>query len=294
MNYQERVIESALQYGAVNARSASLETLSMALCGIAFAIVAFARSIRGFVTGILLLAAGLGFIVMSLSRGPIAAVMIAIMFALMVLPFRRSFRFMFVAAAAVAINLGAVFLFFPDVANSIFENVIERVETFEKLQADKSLKSRLSEYETLVTKHVPASPIIGHGFGVRYKFYDKAFQRTTRAIFMHNGYIYPFYKFGLGVGLFFLMALFYPVGRLLIVDRRSLSREHHQFLAGGVAVLVSLLVSNFTSMNILYYVDVVLYTLAFAALDYVTAPAARRVRIEQATTAPALLKRGVA
>ena len=55
--------------------------------------------------------------------------------------------------------------------------------------------------------HVKTNPIVGHGMGVSYQFWDITWELTRRKPFIHNGYAALWFKFGLW-GLITVMTFF--------------------------------------------------------------------------------------
>ena len=267
--YQERVIESLMAYGEVNARSTIYEHLSIVFVCICFAWITFANRWKSRLIGIGLFSFGGAVLVISLSRGPIVGAMAAILFGLLFVPFARIFRFGASFLLIVLLNLGVASLVFPSLIESIFDSIGRRAATMEQLSGDASLQSRILESKTLIERRIPASPVIGHGYGVRYLFYDLAVRYSHRTGYTHNGYLFPIYKFGIPAGLLLLFTLFSPLIRIPFSSYGTLSREHRMFLVGAVSGLVGLLVSNLTAQNLSTYLHLVIYAALFAVIDYV-------------------------
>lgn len=268
MNYQERVIQSALTFGAVNARSAVNEPLSGVLFCAFFILLAAARTFRVRLVAIAGMSIFAGLLILSLSRGPIIAAFGGAFIGLaLIFPFRIP-RMSVSILVALAINIGLVFVFLPGFASSIFDNITTRLETVERLSGDKSLDSRLDEYRALFEEYIPASPVIGYGFGVRFRFYNELTSSTVYPFFTHSGYLHALYKFGIPAGLILLSLFFVPLLRFPFASVRTWSREKRIVYAICFSGMITLMVSNLTSNTITYYTEIMILSLILALFDY--------------------------
>ncbi len=268
MTYQEKVVASALAFGEVNARSAMNEPLSAVLFCCCFALVVGARK---FWTRLLALG-GLsifgGLLVLSLSRGPIVATAVGTLTVLFLLYRRRALRVLLYALVALVVNVGAAFLLLPDFAESIFANIEGRFQTVERLGSDVSFGSRFAESKSLYTEFIPASPLIGYGFGVPYTFYDPVFEVTSRPYYTHNGYLHALFKFGVPLGvLLLLLVLLSPLLRYPYAGVRRLDRNSRLILAGALASQIALVLINVTSNVMTYYTELLLLAILLALFD---------------------------
>ena len=268
MNYQERVVESALTFGAVNARSAMNEPLSAVLFSAFFALMLGARTFRIRVLALGGISLFAGLLVLSLSRGPIIATALGCVTILMLLYRRRVARVLVYAVVALGVNVGAAFLILPDFAASIFENIEGRFETVQQISGDQSFSSRSSEYRALYAEFIPASPIIGYGFGVPYRFYDAPFEVTAEPYYTHNGYLSVAFKFGIPAGLLLILILFSPIFRFPYASVGSFDPYRKMILAGALAGLIAMLLINVTSNVLAYYTEIMLLAILLAVFDY--------------------------
>lgn len=267
MNYQEKVVATALAFGSVNARSSMNELLSSVLVCANFAIVAMSRRML-----VRLLALGgfalfFGILVLSLSRGPILSTVAGCAVALVLVARRRIGRIALYGIIAAALNLGAAMLLFPDYVESIGENMLSRFEAVETIGGDKALGSRFVESQALVEEFIPASPLIGHGFGVPYTFYDAPFRVTSRAYYTHNGYLSPLFKFGIPLGAALIFVILSPLFRLPFASLRQWSRRNRLYAAGAIAALVTIMMTNVTSNALVYYTELTILAMVLAIFD---------------------------
>ena len=268
VNYQERVLQSALMYGEVNARAAANESYSGLMTCLGAAIIVFARKkwLRWIGLGIFSIGAGL--LIITLSRGPIVAVGIGIVVSLIFASARRAARLMIYAIVGFIINVGLAYVIFPDFVDSIFSNIESRFATLERIGTDKSLSSRFDEYAALTDKYIPASPLIGYGFGVPFTYYNKPFGTSASVFYTHNGYLHALYKFGLPAGLLLLFVLLVPLLRAPYSSYSMMSSQKRLFFGFAISGLVSLLIINFTSNSIYTTMTLLLWVVVLAIMDY--------------------------
>lgn len=112
--------------------------------------------------------------------------------------------------------------------------------------ADLSLQARLAESEAVLQRFV-ASPVIGYGMGAEFSFYNPISNTTATTWYVHNGYLFMLYKFGL-VGTFLYLLFFI---RMLILTAREAAAANDErtktLLFSFFCVMVSMLIVNFTS-----------------------------------------------
>lgn len=274
--YQERVVESALEFGAVGARVVSYEVLSVAMVMASFALLAYARKPVTFLIGLAGTALGIATVVMSLSRGPIISTVAGMLVVIALVPRGKSLKLVAVGVATVALNVAALTIIAPTFAESIVDNITDRLSTLNKLSVDKSLGSRVDESSTLLESYIPASPILGYGYGVPFYFYDGPTGYSVKALFIHNGYLYPLYKFGIPVGLYFLLVFFYPLARGVISAPSKTAGFNRAMMAGACGILVAILMTNLTSSKFSNHLDTGLFAVIFTLFDYTARMAIRR------------------
>lgn len=111
---------------------------------------------------------------------------------------------------------------------------------------DLSLQSRLSE-TSIVVESILTNPILGSGLGVLFKFPDPISKTTFETWYVHNGYLFLWFKVGLAGLMCFLLAY-----GAMLRDAYKLFREQPEtfeshLLAGVIAVLVAMSVISLTS-----------------------------------------------
>lgn len=146
----------------------------------------------------------------------------------------------------------------------VLEGITERFGSIATaFTEDLSLVNRFRETGA-VLERIAVNPLIGHGPGVAYLFFDIVHQSTDTDSFVHNGYIGLWYKYGLwGLGL--VLYFWYSVVRLGLRAFRSDTTERWTRLAGiaGAVPLIALTISTLTQNP--FFLKNYLFIIAIAA-----------------------------
>ncbi|MDA0379325.1 MAG: O-antigen ligase family protein, partial [Bacteroidetes bacterium] len=95
----------------------------------------------------------------------------------------------------------------------VLTGLLDRFLTLETaVTKDISLINRFLEAKG-VWKHIQVNPILGHGMGVPYRFFNITYMYSEVKTFVHNGYVALWFKFGIwGLGMMlFLMIRFWMI-----------------------------------------------------------------------------------
>jgi O-antigen ligase len=267
LTYRERLMTAVFAYQIEHSRVFTNEPVSMLFAIMGAAIVAYAVRTKMLVLGVVILTSGLVFLVITFSRGAIASAGVGIII-LMILSGKWR-RLSAVLIVAIAIAAGGAYLMFPRIAKTMATSVGKRIGSIGSTMSDVSFNLRKIEAEKIMTYYVPYSPIIGHGYGVRYTWYDPTEKHSANHSFIHNGYIRLIFKHGYPLAVFFLFFLVYPLLRLLIRAPSKRDRFLHGLTVGCVAYLITTLVNNYVSDMFSHYSGPLNYVLCWAILDYV-------------------------
>jgi hypothetical protein len=269
LTYRSRLVSAIYAYQILTSRTTANAPISTALAVFGAAMVGYARTRRNTMLGLAQLGAGILFTIISFSRAYILTLGVMLLLMMLMAPRRSSLR-LFVAVI-LALLAGATFLYamFPAILDTIGQTIIRRLLTAAKGTADISLSSRAFETRALLEVWIPASPILGHGFGAGFTFADPLSRVTSQPIFIHNGYIWPLYKFGIPVSILLYLLLVYPFLRLLELRPRRMRTFEHAIMTGAVVYMVGALTINFTSNQFMVFDGVFNLALSWALLDYV-------------------------
>lgn len=148
----------------------------------------------------LLVFAGL---ILTLSRGYWLAFALGASFMFVLIETQHKKRLLLLTVGGIVGVLSIMFVFFQDYMVLILGGLVERFTSIKSATSqDVSLLNRFVETKG-AWEHIATNPILGHGMGVPYRYYDIADSITMVKTFIHNGYISLWYRFGIwGLGLF--------------------------------------------------------------------------------------------
>jgi|GEM_PF-2508362 len=275
LNYKQRIAEAVYQWQVGHSRSNVNETTSMGLMIMCATVFAASRTLRISVLAMMGVAAGALFVVISLSRGPIVSGICGIFLMMALIPFRQSRRVLVALVFALAVGAVVGYIFFAQYIDMLSSALAERLISVASAGSDFSIKSRVTESKVLLEQYIATSPLLGTGYGVFFRFFDPITATTTETTFVHNGYIWSMFKFGIPMALLLLGVILYPVGRLLLVGPRRNDRFNRALMAGTVAYIIASLVVHMTS-NLFGQISTILnFTICWGVLDYVVRSSGR-------------------
>lgn len=286
LTYKERLAQAVFQWQLTASRSNLNESTSQALFVLAATIFAYAKRWWMKVAALALAAAGLVFLLVSFSRSPIVAAVLALMIMVSMSPWRNGRRVLSALLLALVVGAGTAFIMFPELATSVGQSLVQRVVSVAETGSDRSFKARLVESSAILNRYVAYSPAIGAGFGVPYRFLDPLTNTTISGVFVHNGYIWSLFKFGVPLALLFYVMMAYPLARLGVYSARRSEGFNRAMMAGATGYLICAFIVNFTS-NLFTQVSTILnIVICWTMLDYV-----RRAAVERAARDRAAVER---
>lgn len=111
-----------------------------------------------------------------------------------------------VISLSIVAAVGA--LLFEDFFTLIIAGIADRFFSLKSAAAeDVSLINRFIEMQA-VWESIRVNPVIGHGFGVEFKYYSLVFEYTRESSYVHNGYVGVLYRHGL-IGFVLLMTFYF-------------------------------------------------------------------------------------
>jgi O-antigen ligase len=169
------------------------------------------------------------------------------------------------------IAVGVAVLVLGDLALLILGGLFERAASIGTAsEQDISFINRFNEY-AVVVQLIINSPIIGHGLGSEFGFYDAIFNFTWVKPYVHNGFLHLLYKMGI-VG-FALMG--YIVVVALARGWKAARHAHDPDVRLGAAFAVAMIIGLgvAATATVLYNTDMMLpMTLALALCASVRSP----------------------
>lgn len=153
---------------------------------------------------------------------------------------RKRIQLLVLGALSLAAVLIVGALVFDDFFSVLVAGFTGRLLSLQTaLTQDISLINRFHEIKAAWT-YVEKNPIVGHGFGVPFKYYSMVYEATRVSSYVHNGYVGVMYRHGF-VGFFLVM--FFYFGTIWccfrLAMRRSGSRFHRLMAITAVACLTA-------------------------------------------------------
>lgn len=128
-------------------------------------------------------------------------------------PMKDRMRMLTVGILSGAGVFALAYLVLGDYLLLVLTGLLDRFLTLETaVSKDISLINRFLEAKG-VWKHIQVNPILGHGMGVPYRFFNITYMYSEVKTFVHNGYVALWFKFGIwGLGMMlFLMIRFWMI-----------------------------------------------------------------------------------
>lgn len=160
---------------------------------------------------------------------------------------------------------GIILVFFYDIFIALIWTVFIRLFSTAAAVQDISITNRLAE-SAAVWKEILVNPIVGVGLGGEFSFYNLLRKTTQHTIYIHNAYLYLWYKLGI-VGLITFLAAY--GGKLLEgirLARRDRDHRFRPFVLASVAILTSMLQVSLTSPQFYARDSILIITLCWGTI----------------------------
>jgi O-antigen ligase len=153
---------------------------------------------------------------------------------------RRVLTFSALSLLAVVLTL---LVMFPELFSRVILGFGVRLE--QTGFADVSLQSRLAESES-VLRYIARSPLIGYGLGSEFSFFNPLGYITSVSWYIHNGYLFLLFKFGI-VGAALFMAFYSAMFVRTVRMARTSEGLTKSLLLAFVSIMGVMLIVNITS-----------------------------------------------
>ena len=161
--------------------------------------------------------------------------------------------------------IGIMLVFFHEIFSALISTVFLRLFSTAGAAQDISLANRLVE-SAAVWSAIWTSPIMGSGLGAEYTFYSLLRKTTLHTIYVHNAYLYLWFKLGI-LGLVAFLASY--GGKILAGVRLALGHRDHPrrpLLLSAVAILIAMLLISITSPQFYARDSVLIITLCWGTI----------------------------
>ena len=272
LSYAETLNNATQAWQVIKGRAVMNESLLMVPAFITFVAFIHAESWKH------RLISGIGFglfftgLILTQSRGYWAAFLLATIGLFVVIPWHYKKRIIVIGFGTIAITgiIGLAIL--GDVIMLIAAGMWERLTSIgSAATGDISLINRFLE-SGAVWERIKLNPVLGHGMGVPFRFFDITWEYAMNRAFIHNGYLSIWYKFGLPGTLLFFGFLSNTIWRAFRLSRTDLPNHMRLNRTAVLAALGSLLafaVSTNTS-NAFILSDTLLMLTALSAMVHGT------------------------
>lgn len=175
---------------------------------VGFVFLLHARRLSGAAIATAVFMLNLSGLVLTLSRGFWLATVWGMLFVFVTVSRAHKARMAVVILLASVPVLAIGLLFFGNIMSLFFEGLLERLTSVDgSLTRDVSMLGRVYEARAAFG-HIVENPLLGHGAGVPFTFSTILTRTETTTTFIHNGYVYLWYVFGV-VGVVLMLALWW-------------------------------------------------------------------------------------
>jgi hypothetical protein len=223
-------------------------------------------------------------LLLTLGRGFWLAFAFGLLFLFFVVDRGPKFRMVLYGSSAAVPLLAIGLFFFGHFVTLFLQGLLERLTSVgDSFTRDVSMLGRITEAEGALAR-IAQNPVLGHGVGVPFEYRNILSRTTQTTTFVHNGYVYLWYAFGLpgaGLMIFWWARSFWRGLKSFFV------REAPPMLRlaglGAAATLLAFTLSAMTS-NPFWHKD---YLLGLAYVMGLACGVHARIRIGSPTTVPA-------
>lgn len=180
----------------------------------------------------------------------------------------RKLQMGIVGALGSVLLVGALLVLFGEFAELLLAGLVDRLLSIGTATTmDISLLNRFIETDAAMG-YILRNPILGYGLGSEYGFYDAIYQLTMVKSFIHNGFLYLWFKFG----VFGLLAVLFIWGRAIrvafrVYRERARPVAHWALALFGGATLISIIPSHASAATFSTSDTVLVFTLLIALVD---------------------------
>jgi O-antigen ligase len=145
-------------------------------------------------------------LIVSFTRGFWIATLIGLGFLFLFLDADKRKSFLLFSTAGTASAVVVVSVFFPHVSSFLLQTIIHRFTSSGSAFEDMSVIERVVESRAAIHE-IMQSPLVGHGFGSTFSFYNILDKSTVTTWYIHNAYLFLLYKVGV-IGAFLFLGFY--------------------------------------------------------------------------------------
>lgn len=167
------------------------------------------------------------------------------------LPLKLKMKLMLFASISIILFTSIMFLIFKNNVTYLYNTLEKRMVSSTEGKKDPSIMGRFYEYKSAV-KQIEKYPLGGSGLGFPFNYYNALDQMNLNGIFIHNGYIFMSYSFGIPLALLFNLPILINLIKSHFITK-SLKDDFYKPIAmsGGFIMLLIILADFSTTVNIM-------------------------------------------
>ena len=142
------------------------------------------------------------------------------------------------------IGVSVTIIIFPGIFQSFGQGIMMRVASIGV--NDISLRTRLSEARTVI-RLIYKSPIVGYGLGSMFSYYDLITKYYVTNWYIHNGYLFLLFKFGIIGTILFLIYYIKQTLNCYHAFRNETNNDLRPVFIGFFSISITMLLLSFTS-----------------------------------------------
>lgn len=180
----------------------------------------YASTARQALSGAVIFLMAFGALLLSMSRGFWVAFAWGVCFLIWAVDGQRRMRIVWMGGLAAIGIFAIATIFFGNFAQIYIEGLLDRISSVgSSTTRDVSMLGRIYEGRAALG-HIAENPVLGHGVGAPFTFSTILTRTEITTTFVHNGYIYLWYAFGIPGALLILTLWGRGIGAGLNVFRR--------------------------------------------------------------------------
>ena len=197
LQYMRALSDATQAWQVIKGRAVTNEGLLMVPAFFAFALYLKSIDLKHKLLFAGLFSAFLGGLIVTQSRGYWVAFLVGMIVVFWMVPSAEKRRILVTAGLTSVVVSVVAILVLGDFLTLVMSGLVDRFLSIGSATSkDISLVNRFLETGA-VWDHIKSNPILGHGMGVSYRFFDITFEMSDSKPFIHNGYIALWYKFGI-------------------------------------------------------------------------------------------------
>lgn len=207
-------------------------------------------------------------LVLTFSRGYWLGTLIALAVMFFLLDTEKKRSLLLYSIVLMLISVGVLYLFLSNLAEFVLKMVTARLIRASTVIFDPALKNRIMEAQALVDE-IMKSPIVGHGLGATFSFFDTILRTTNVSDYAHNAYLYLWFKLGILGLVTFLGAYFLKLRDGYRAYRNAVDPSIRALLVSILSSLVAMLFVTVTSPQFYARDSILIIALGWGIFDAV-------------------------